>query len=1031
MQLNFDLNGKSQAWDIAANESLLDALRRNGIFDVKQGCETGECGACTVLLDGVPVTSCTLLAAQAGGHAVTTVAALGEHPEQGWKHTPGLHPLQQAFIDAGAIQCGYCTPAQLLAAEALLRQNPNPSEEEVREALSGVLCRCTGYVKPVEAVLRAAARMRGEDDGRPTTGDRGPTTDDRGPQTDDRDWSLPLSPAADEPAVGGPPSAVETVTRVQSPTMVVAPIPETRYVGASEPKIDAVKLAQGKPAFTADVEMRGMLIGKLLHSPIAHGYIKHIDVSQARALPGVHAVLTYRDIPRVPHTTAGQSDPIPAPLDCFSLDRKVRHVGDRVAAVAAETEEIAQRALSLIEVEYEELPAILDPRDSMKPGAPVIHDEPDYVPFGDSDPQRNLVASLDIQLGDVDTAMARADHVFEGEYEVPKVQQAPLEPFVCITYWDADDRLVIRSSTQVPFHARRMLAPVLGLPIKRIRVIKPRIGGGFGNKQEVMIEDICAHLTIATGRPVKLAYTREEQFAASTSRHPMIVRMRTGVMSDGRIIANEMTLLSDTGAYGNHGMTVAGNTGHKCMSLYPADKGPDGQSNIRFQADIVYTNLPTSGAYRGYGVPQGFFALESHMERIAHELGLDPLAFRLMNVVRPGELHAMSTAWSEGREAHPEVIRTNAIEECARVGAELIGWNHTDKVTRRQGDMVSRIQVTGSPNHDVTMSPGHQVTKSPGHLVRGLGVALVMQGTAIPGLDMGAASIKMNDDGSFNLLVGATDLGTGSDTVLTQMAAEVLGCPPDDFITYSSDTDFTPFDKGAYASSTTYISGGAVVEAARKVAEQIKAVAGRMLDISPDEIELAERQAWAPDGRSVSLAEVALESLHRKDQHQIMGVGSWMSPDSPPPFAAQYADVTVDTETGQVTVNKLAMVLDCGVIVNPLTAAGQIEGGMTQALGYAVCEEMAFDEKGRMVNPRFGDYRIFTADEMPELQVRFVQTYEPTHPFGVKAVAEIPLDGVAPAVANAIYNATGVQIPIIPLTPERVWRALQNSPSAD
>jgi putative selenate reductase molybdopterin-binding subunit len=771
--------------------------------------------------------------------------------------------------------------------------------------------------------------------------------------------------------------------------------------------VDAVKLAQGKPAFVADVEMRGMLVGKLLHSPIAHGWIKRIDASKARALPGVHAVLTYQDVPRVVHSTAGQSDPIPGPLDFASLDRKLRCVGDRVAAVAAETEEIARRALALIEVEYEELPAILDPRDAMKPGAPIIHDEPDYVPFGESDPQRNVAAHIHIELGEVDAAMQTADHVFEGEYEVPRVQQTPIEPFVCITYWDEDDRMVIRTSTQVPFHARRILAPVLGLPIKRIRVIKPRIGGGFGNKQEVLIEDICAHLTIATGRPVKLEYTREEQFAASTSRHPMIVRMRTGVMSDGRIVANEMRVLSDTGAYGNHALTVTGNTGHKCMSLYPANRGADGQSHIRFVADVVYTNKPTSGAYRGYGVPQGFFPLESHMDRIARTLRLDPLEFRLMNVVQAGEEHPMSKAWSEGREAHPELIRTNAITECARVGAELVDW-YTGKsgIGDRPADL-----------------PVYRPTELP--IFRGKGVALVMQGTAIPNLDMGAASIKMNDDGSFNLLIGATDLGTGSDTVLTQMAAEVLGCTPSDFITHSSDTDFTPFDVGAYASSTTYISGAAVVEAARKVADQIKAVAGRMLDAPPEEIVLADRQAWAGDGRSVTLAQVALESLHHSHQQQIMAVGSWVSPDSPPPFAAQYAEVAVDAETGQVTVEKLVMVLDCGMIVNPATATGQVEGGMTQALGYAVCEEMVFDDEGRLVNPRFGDYRIFAADEMPELQVRFIQTFEPTHPFGVKAVAEIPLDGVAPAVANAVYDALGVQVPVIPLTPERVWRALQ------
>jgi putative selenate reductase molybdopterin-binding subunit len=992
MQLNFTLNGELQTWDITANESLLDALRRHGIFSVKHGCETGECGACTVLLDGKPVTSCTLLAAQAAGHAIGTVEAMGEHPLHGWKQSAGLHTLQQAFIESGAIQCGYCTPAQLLAASALLADNPAPDEDEVREALSGVLCRCTGYVKPVQAVLRAAAIMRGESvpplpkrlTDQPEGDDGGKTPPDETPDTDLASPATPLAPAG-EPA-----------TLVQMPRLVVAPAEteETRYVGVSEPKVDATKLAQGKPAFAADVEMRGILVGKLLHSPIAHGYIKRIDASRARALPGVHAVLTYQDIPRVVHSTAGQSDPIPGPLDFFSLDRKLRFVGDRVAAVAAETEEIAQRALDLIEVEYEELPAVLDPRQSMAPDAPIIHDEPEYVPFADCDPAQNLASRIHIDIGDVDAALKTADYVFEGDYEVPKVQQTPIEPYVCITYWDEDDRLVIRTSTQVPFHARRILAPVLGLPIKRIRVIKPRIGGGFGNKQEVMIEDICAHLTIATGRPVKLEYTREEQFMCSTSRHPMRVHMRTGVMADGHIVANEMTALSDTGAYGDHALTVTGNTGHKAMALYPA-RGLDGQSNIRFHADVVYTNTPTSGAYRGYGGPQGFFPLECHMDRIAHALQMDPLALRLMNVVQAGEEHPTSRAWSEGREAHAEIIRTNAITECAQVGAGLIGWDH-------------RTELAADPN-----------------TVRGIGMALCMHGTAIANLDMGAASIKMNDDGSFNLLVGATDLGTGSDTVLTQMAAEVLGCPPEDFITYSSDTDFTPFDKGAYASSTTYISGGAVVEAARKVADQIKTVAGRMLGCPAEEIMLADRQAWADDGRSVSLADVALESLHHSHQEQIMGTGSWVSPDSPPPFAAQFAQVAVDTQTGQVTVEKLAMVLDCGTIVNPTTATGQVEGGMTQALGYAVCEEMIFDETGRLVNPRFGDYRIFQANEMPELQVRFIETYEPTHPFGVKAVAEIPLDGVGPAVANAIFAATGVQIPVIPLTPERVWRALK------
>lgn len=998
MKISLTINGQERTLEFSPHETLLAVLRREGYFGVKHGCEDGSCGACTVLVDGVPLNSCILLAAQVESSAIVTIEGVGGDQWRGWKGSEPLHALQEAFIETGAIQCGYCTPAQILTAQVLLDAEPNPTEDQVRDAISGVLCRCTGYVKPVEAVLRAAARLRGEpvppvdrprlgiyEGGEPAPPELFDPPDDERPLGDDRSLA----------------TQTRTLTRPRvALTTEAAPL---QVVGQPEAKVDALKLVQGKPAFAADMEMRGMLVGKMLWSPVAHARIKRIDASRARALPGVHAVLTHEDLPRVVHSTAGQSHPIPGPLDFVSLDNKVRFVGDRVAALAAETEEIAQRALELIDVEYEELPAILNPRDALDNSA-IIHDEPDYVGFDHSDPKRNLAAAIRIELGDVDSAIAGVDHVFEKEYAVQRVQQAPIEPFVCVTYWDEDDRLIIRTSTQVPFHVRRMLAPVLGLPIKRIRVIKPRIGGGFGNKQEVYLEDVCAHLTIATGRPVKMEYTREEQFVSSTSRHPMIIKMRTGVMDDARIVANEMIVLSDTGAYGNHALTVTGNTGHKAMSLYNAP-------NIRFHADVVYTNNPASGAYRGYGVPQGFAALEPHIEWIARQMDWDPLEFRLKNIVRPGDEHPMSKVWSEGREAVPEIIRTCALEDCARLGAEAMEW-HRKREARQHGP--GRKSAADSP------------------VRRGLGVAFVMQGTSIPNLDMGAASIKMNDDGSFNLLVGATDLGTGSDTVLTQMAAEVLGCQPEDFITYSSDTDFTPFDKGAYASSTTYISGAAVVKAAEKVAEQIKTVAARMLDWpDPQTIRLVDRQAVAPDGRGVSLADVALNALHAEQQHQIMAVGSHVSPDSPPPFAVQFAEVSVDTETGQVTAERLVMALDCGVIVNPATASGQVEGGMTQALGYAVSEEMVQDETGRIVNPRFGDYRIFTADEMPELQTVFVETFEPTHPFGVKAVAEIPLDGVAPAVVNAVYDATDVLITDLPLTPEKVWRALRRAGGED
>ncbi len=992
MKVDFRLNGEDVVFDVAPSDTLLRALRNHGYFGVKFGDEWGMTGADTVLVNGRPVLSGMILAHQVGGHEVITIEGVGGAQQRGWKGTEPLHALQQAFVETGAIQGGYESPAFVLCALALLNENPNPTEAEVREALSGVLSRDTGYVKPVQAVLRAAAVLRGEEV-LPIDGE-GPIPAPPGL------FQPPTSEPPSEAIAGGPETQVRTSPL---PVMTLAPEREAlQQVGKPRPKVDANKLIQGKPAFADDVEMRGMLTAKVLWSPHPHAIIKSIDVSRARQLPGVHAVLTYEDLPRVAYTTAGQSHPEPGPHDNYSLDYKVRYVGDRVAMVAAESEAIAVQALDLIDVEYELLPAIFDPRESMKPDAPVLHDEPESWHIEDK--ERNLAAMIEWELGNVQDGFAQADRVFERTYYSPKVQQTPIEPHVVVTWWDEDDRLIIRTSTQVPFHVRRILAPVLGLDEKRIRVIKPRIGGGFGVKQEVLIEDVAAHLTIVTGRPVRFEFTREEEFFTSRSRHPMVITMRTGVTEDGLIVANEMYALSDTGASGSHALTVAGNTGHKAMALYNAP-------NIKFHADIVYTNTPPSGAYRGYGVPQGFWAVEPHMEWICREMGFDPLEFRLQNAIKPGDMHPVSKAWSEGREALPEYIRTCGLEDCVHQGAAAIRWNE------RFGNQNWR-QVPGRP-----------------HLRRGIGVATVMQGTAIPRLDMGAASIKLNDDGSFNLLVGATDLGTGSDTVLTQIAAEVLGCEIGDFITYSSDTDFTPFDKGAYASSTTYISGRATQIAAEQVADQMRVVAAKILnkdsadEVKPEDLLMRDQAAWAADGRHVTHRDIALNSLHHEDQHQIMGIGSYVSPESPPPFAAQYVTVTVDIETGQVTVDELVMAVDGGVIINPVTASGQVEGGMIQALGYGHCEEMAIDENGSMTNRQFDAYRIYRANEVPDMQVIFVETFEESGPFGAKAVAEIPMDGVGPALCNAVYDAVGVWILDAPILPEKVWKALQESRS--
>jgi putative selenate reductase molybdopterin-binding subunit len=491
---------------------------------------------------------------------------------------------------------------------------------------------------------------------------------------------------------------------------------------------------------------------------------------------------------------------------------------------------------------------------------------------------------------------------------------------------------------------------------------------------------------------VRFEYTRELEFTTARSRHSQTVQYRAGVMNDGSLRALDMHVVEDTGAFGTHGLTVCSVTGLRGLSTYRCP-------NLRFNAEIVYTNKPVPGAFRGYGAPQALFALESLIDEIATTMGWDVTDFRLKNAVKTGDALPITTALGEGG-AIEQIVQSCALPECIADGAAAIRWD------RRQ-------------------DPHWQTDPARPHIRRGLGLAACMHGTAIPGLDMGAASIKMNDDGSFNLLVGATDLGTGSDTVLSQIAAETLGVPLADVLVYSSDTDFTPFDTGAYASSTTFISGGAVMKAAQQVREQIFKRAALMLKTPPEGMYLRDRQVFTPDGRSLTLGQVGLHSLHTEDQQQIMATASHMSVHAPPPFAAQYAEVEVDTETGEVRVQKLVMAVDCGTAINPQTATGQIEGGMTQALGYAVSEDMAYDDQGRLLTRRFGDYHIFGADEMPELEAILVPTYEPSGPFGAKAVAEIPMDGVAPAVANAVFHATGVRIYDLPITPEKVWKALQ------
>ncbi len=760
-------------------------------------------------------------------------------------------------------------------------------------------------------------------------------------------------------------------------------------VGKNLQKVDGFKLVTGRLAFTDDIHLPGMLYGKILPSPHAHARIKRIDTNKAKALPGVRAVLTYQDVPRVPHTTAGQSWPEPSPYDTYLLDSKMRFVGDRVAAVAAETRAIAEEALRLIEVEYEVLPAILEIEQAMADGAPVIHDEPDSK--GIHDAQHNLAGYILKEIGNVEDGFRDSDLVIERDFRTQRQQHCPLEPHVTISWLDSDDRLVIRSSTQVPYHTRRQVAMILQLPVQRVHVIKPRIGGGFGGKQEMLLEDITGALALATRRPVKIEYTREEEFYMARTRHPQILNIKMGVKRDGTLMANKMTVLATTGAYGSHANTVQGNTGSKVLPIYRT-------ANMRFECHVVYTNTPVAGAFRGYGCPQGYFAQESVMDEIAYTLGMDPVELRKKNMIRLGDIDELSAQLGEGKKGLPRHIRSCGLPECLDRGSAAIDW------VRKRETLPERS----------------------GHLRRGVGVACSMQGSGIAGVDWAAASLKLNEDGSFNLQVGAADLGTGADTVLAQIGAETLGVTLDKMIVCSGDTDFTPFDVGAYASSTTIISGGAVKKASEKVRDHVLRLASKMLDIPVDNLTCRDNMVVTKCEceKSVSMEDLAHYAMY-KEKVQVMENASHWNTDSPPPFCAQFAEVEVDTETGYIRVIHLVTAVDLGVAINPMQAEGQSEGAVAQSLGYGLTEELLLDRSGRPVNPTFLDYKMLGSKDMPKLTTILVETDEPLGPYGAKSISEIPINAPAPAVANAVFHAIGVRFRKLPIRPEDVLRALR------
>jgi putative selenate reductase molybdopterin-binding subunit len=956
-----NINGMITSQDVAPGELLISLLRRSGCASVKSGCESGDCGACTVLVDGVPRPSCVMLALQAGGCTLTTV--------EGISNARQLHPLQQAFIETGATRCGFCTPGMLLSAYALLQRNPSPGEQEVRDALSGNLCRCSGYTRSVQAVLRAAALMREE-----------PVEVPKFQVIKQDETQMKALPTAGNTTSGRLPALARRGLLNGS----------LRTVGKPLPSIDGTKFITGKPVFTADAQPQGMLYGRVLTSPHAHAVIRNIDTSHARALSGVHAVLTYKDImTRRPYTSILHAPASTAPRDRYILDYLMRYAGDRVAVVAAETPELAEEALQLIEVEYDILPAVLDPRQAAEQNAPHIH--PESESQGIFDAQHNIAARTRLERGDVERGFAESDRVIEGEYSLPLSQQTTVEKHVVLTYFDEDDNLLVRTNTQVPGHVQRTLAALLEVPASRVKVVQVEAGGDTATKQEIVLEDLCALLTIATNRPVMLAHTRADEFAGGGARAPYIIRMKTGVKNDGTLIANQMVLLTSTGAYATHPLIGQRQMIGSALSLYPC-------AHMRYAAEILYTNLPPAGAYQERGAFQEVFAVESHMDEIARQLGMDALELRRKNWISVGSEYPFASEHSRHGASVP-VVESCGLSDCVRIVEEQLNW---------------RARRSSGKQQD-------------GPVRRGVGVALAMHGYNSVQAQTGGAIIKLNEDGTFDIFTGAIDAGSGTRTVLAQMAAEILGVAVERVSIHTSDPVTAGFNAGTTPTGTLYTSGEAVFKAADQMRRQVLAVAGRMLNVVPESLKVNDGSIISARGQQgtlqVTLQQVAAHSIFEENRYLIITASAKMQ-SMPITFTAQGVEVEVDSETGMVRILRVVSAIDAGRTINPLLTEAQVQGSVMRGLSMALGEELLYDQQGHLLTTNLRDYHAATVLDIPESQVYLVETIEPTTPFGVKSVADVPCYGSVPALANAVADALGIRIRQLPLTPERVLRAI-------
>lgn len=758
-----------------------------------------------------------------------------------------------------------------------------------------------------------------------------------------------------------------------------------KFVNKGVRKKDAMSLVTGKPVYTDDITQGNSLIVKLLRSPHAHALIEEINAEKAKNVTGIECILTYEDVPRARFTTAGQTYPEPSPYDRLILDKRLRCVGDPVAIVAGRNEKSVDKALSMIKVKYQVLKPLLDYREA-KDNEILVHPEEDFKALCEvgADNKRNLCSCEAMEIGSVEEEFKNCAHIIEETYSTRANNQTMMETFRTYTSIDAYGRLNVISSTQVPFHARRILANALQVPKSKIRVIKPRIGGGFGAKQSVVSEIFPAIVTLKTGKPAKMIYSRKESFTNGSPRHEAEIKIKLGADENGIIKAIHMHSLWNAGAYGDHGPTTVGLSGHKAMTIYNANA-------YKFDFDVVYSNTMGAGAYRGYGATQGFFALESAVNELAARLDIDPTVLRMKNMITQNHVGKIMPTY------YNEELKSCNLDKCLETAKKMIKWDEK------------------YPAKDIGNNK-----------VRSVGCAVAMQGSGISSCDVGAVEVRLNDDGFYTLMIGATDMGTGCDTILAQMAADCLDTEYDNIVVHGVDTDLSPYDTGSYASSTTYITGMAVVKACESLRKKILAEGARLLGCTEEEAEFNGSKVYCiSDDRSISLSEIGYASYVGTNAY-LTAEESHYSPTSPPPFMAGLVEIELDKLTGKVDIIDYVGVIDCGTVINPNLARVQAEGGIVQGIGMAMYEDIQYDSEGRMLNDSFMQYKIPSRLDVGTIRIDFEPSYEPTGPFGAKSIGELVINTPPPAIANAVYNASKVNIRNLPITSEKIVMEMIN-----